>query len=272
MRLEEQIRRYTETVDAMAAPLEDLAPPATTETFEVEPGRRIEIVVPLAKPARRPFPGWTIAVAAAVAVIVLATPLWLALGDSDSDVVATTVPTPLVTTAADAASGAGFVAVDIAEQPRVNGKGWSPGLPVRVSFDGGVNWIDLGSTDSAGSLDFSLPLDVSVGARVAVDVGGAVTDSTIPLMTVTDLDEQNDRVVGMTDLPPEASCCVSVFMFTDPADNEAEEFLATIQPDGSWTADLGGLFDVTNFTLVDVSYGDPNGLWMSWSLGHVTDG
>lgn len=267
MRLEEQIRRYTESMDSAAAPIEELVPLTMAEDLDVKPRSRVEIAVPLIPPARSHLPGWGVAVVAAVAVVLLAIPVWLALSDSDLDVVATTVPTPVDASAADA-----FVAVDIFDQPRVNGMGWAPGVPVRVSNDGGLSWIDLGSTDSAGSLDFALPFDVSTGAALTVEVGGSETGSSIPMMTVTNLDELSDRVVGVTDLPQEASCCVSVFMFTDPADDEAEEFPVTIQSDGTWIADLAGVFDVTNFTLVDVSYGDPNGLWMGWSFGHASDG
>lgn len=272
IRLEEQIRRYTEAMDSRAARLEELVPPAASETLDLAPGMGVEVTVPLPAPATSRFPGWGIALAAAAAVIVLAIPLWLVLSGFEPDVVATTLPSPVATTVADAGATSGFVAVDIVDQPRINGLGWSPGVPVRVSTDSGASWLELGTTDPAGSLDFALPVAVPPGTHLTVEVGGLVTDSTIPLMTVTAIDEHDDRIEGRTDLPPEGSCCVSVFMFTDPTDAEAEEFPVTIRPDGTWMVELAGEFDVTNFTLLDVSYGDPNGLWMGWSYDRLTNG
>ena len=97
-RIEEQIRRYTATVDEMAPEVEALLPTGVAEELGVEPAV-VEVMIPLRQEkSRSRMPGWVIGVAAAAAVLILALPLWLSLLiQQEEDVVATTQPGPITT-------------------------------------------------------------------------------------------------------------------------------------------------------------------------------
>jgi hypothetical protein len=102
--IQEQIRNYTETIDAMAPSVDALARSAATVHGDRSPRPVIGLLTP--EPARRssPLAGWLVGVAAAGLVLIAMVPLWLSLGTSDDDSIATIASTtiPQVATTAPA--------------------------------------------------------------------------------------------------------------------------------------------------------------------------
>jgi len=92
--IQEQIRSYTETIDAMAPSVDALAPTGAADDSGRLPRAVVEIATPeTAGRSKEPFPGWVVGVAAAALVLVVAVPVGLWLGTSDDDPVATIVTT-----------------------------------------------------------------------------------------------------------------------------------------------------------------------------------
>jgi hypothetical protein len=136
-RLEEQIRRYTEAMDALASPLEELVPEELREELGTR-GERVEVTIPLSPHQRAARPAWIYGLAAALAVMILAVPIWLWVSDDEPDVADTTPTTPTTVTSPTLPGS-----FDLGDYPLVfdgpthvlSGSGWDPGVEVVATMD-----------------------------------------------------------------------------------------------------------------------------------------
>lgn len=244
IRLEEQIRRYTQTIDAQAAPLEELVPAGFVSELDVESGQAVEIAVPLGPlRRRRRTPAWVYGLAAAVAVLLLSIPVWLLVSNTDQDVVdttptPTTVPASTPTTDAETAPSTTVVPVPTGDNPHlgldepagnVSGHEFAPGVVVMMRVNG-TTWSEIGITDESGSFEVHRAASVEPGDLLEIEAGGIVRTLTLPELSFDTYDPETGIASGTTSLPNGTVLSLHVFPTTDPV---WETYLVEVV-DGEW--------------------------------------
>lgn len=202
VRLEEQIRRYTEVIDSITAPVEELIPFEMASRLGIEQRPSVDISVSLGVPQRRQrLPGWAYGLITAVVVFLLAIPLWLLLSNptddpADAPPAVTTAPFPPVES-----DDPFFLRAESGGV--VTGIGWLPSSPITFAVNGleGDESVDA---DAAGRFNFPL---ASIGLRFGPGDTLTATDGTttrqilIPVLTVDIFDPDLGIASGSTPLP-----------------------------------------------------------------------
>lgn len=184
-RLEEQIRRYTEAIDFMAAPVEELITGDMASKLDIEAGQRVDIRVSVgAVEHRRRLPAWAHGVGAAVFVLLLAIPVWLLVSNLAADV----ADTPTTISWPPVESGDPFLRAQ--SDGVATGVGWLPSRPITFAVNGSVGEGRVNS-DSAGSFNFplaSIGLGFEPGDILSASDGVSTRQMVIPFVTVDTFD------------------------------------------------------------------------------------
>ena len=248
IRLEEQIRRYTETMDAQAVPLEELIPSVFVSDFDFESAPAVEITIPLGPSRlRRGTPGWVYGLAAAVVVFLASIPVWVLVSNPDQSVVDTT-PTPTTmsvstpTTTAKAPPTTVVAPVPTGDNPHlgldnpegnVSGHELAPGVVVMMRVNGNA-WSEIGITDESGSFDVHQVANLEPGNLLEIEAGGIVRTLTLPDLTFDIYDPETGIASGTTSLSDGTILSLHVSPTTDPS---WETYFVEVV-DGEWTYDI----------------------------------
>lgn len=240
MNLEEQIRRYTEAMDSMASPVEDLIPSGMAEDLEISPRPTVEVRIPLGPPRRprRRLPGWAWGLAAAVAVIVLSIPLYLWLSDSPPDV-ADTTPTSVVT------SQNHGLTFDLGTQT-LQGAAWPPNVEITASLSGIPDTTLTTTSDATGSFTVGPFSGCCVDSLLTVTDGETSKSVQIPwAVTIWRVDPAADVIAGTV------STSGDVFVRILGGSDTYETVVTPL--DEKWLIELAGTFDIIPGMTVEAS-------------------
>ncbi len=254
VRLEEQIRSYTQIVDSMAPPVEDLLPAGLRE----EAGWPREVVEITVTPRPQGPRWWVPALAGAAAVLLVAFSVWVFSSRGPDDVVdstptsvpatPTTVPTPTTTPASAGFDLDQFPLVFSGLDRALSGNGWEPDIEVVATLEyEGITERRSANPDSDGR--FTMPafdeccrdvtlLTVTQGERTVVariDRGVSIDrlDAELDQMTLAYGDAADVRVI---------------------VDNGGEVFTTSVVPDSDWwSMDFPDGVDIVEGTQVTVA-------------------
>lgn len=220
--LEEQIRRYTQTLDSRSSPLDELLPDSLAWDADVGSVPDVAISVPLGPgPRQRRAPSWVTGLAAAAFVLLLAIPLWLFSSNEVEEPAGT--QTTLATDPFLRAESGGVT----------TGVGWSPSGLITLAVNG-IEGNEAVQTDPTG--DFNVDL-ASVGLSLAPGDTLTATDGTftrrilIPVLTVEIFDPELGVASGTTSLPDGTEVELRV---AGPGDDEFLISLRTTVQAGTW--------------------------------------
>lgn len=242
-RLEEQIRRYTEAMDFLATPLDELVPEEAREE-EGTLREKIEITIPLTPVRRSTRPAWLYGVAALVAVLLLAIPIWLWVSDQPD--VAETTPTTLTPpTLPESLDLARYPLVFDGNSQSLSGTGWLPNDEVVATLDtqGSVETRTAG-TDTRGGFSMS-PFDQCCAdiTRLVVTQGDRTVSARLDRGIQVNLFGAEREVVTIA---YGAGFDVQLVL-----ESRGEIYNTIVTPESDWwSVDLAGEFDVSRDTTV----------------------
>lgn len=262
IRIEEQIRRYTESMDALAPSVEDLLPPGMASELDVEqrPGR-IEVVL-TDRPSAR-VPAWALALVAAVAVVLLFLPIWFWLSQPDAEVVATTTTTStMVEEGRPEAFVAPGVRVDL-NGGWIEGTGWTPGAELSIALEGVAAPDGRLTAIADGDGRFRVAgFDVGFDGVLAVTDGVTTVKRRIDYaFTPTRVDPVQDTIAGNAPRPQGDERIVIRVLGPDVL------YETSIESAAAWMVDLGGELDLRAGMTVEAVLVDDDPLTLSWTSG-----
>lgn len=247
-RLEEQIRRYTEHMDAVAPPVEALLPPDLRDDTGRTHIGTVTVTVPARPRGTRGVPGWVFALGGAAAVLVLAIPLllWIGAGSPEiGDTTATTVVTPTTVatpTTAPAPSSTGIGSYPVVfngVDQRVSGTGWEPGVEIVAALE-----VDTGVETRTAIPD-------SDGRFVTSPFDRCCSDRTVLTVTQGDrsLAARIDRGIVIDLIDVERDLITVVYGggldVTLTVEGGGDPFTTTVTPDSDWwSVDLSESIDL----------------------------
>lgn len=238
--LDEIIRRYSQSVDDAAPPIEDLLPPEMAERLGVDQ-TDVQVtarLIPLQQERR--MPGWAIALAVAAVVVLISIPLLLLNGD-EPPIADTTPPTTAPAPTTPPVTGEPSLQFD-RSTGRLSGTSWTPGATVTATL-GDIE--RTAAVDAQGNFTTS-PADFvrcCFDDLVVADGNTTLRIEDVPDMEVTRVDPARDIVAGFSWDGQDVELTIT---------GGGETFTTTVSPrDNSWIADLSGEFDLISGMVVE---------------------